>query len=58
VGIGTTSTLISFPIAKNNGLVASVFVFDTVRFNFNFVEFYFYSLKIVSLKSSLLILLY
>jgi hypothetical protein len=38
VGVGTTSTLITFPVTKNNGLVASVFVFDTVRFNFNFVE--------------------
>ncbi len=38
VGIGSTTTIISLPIQKNNALVANVYVFDTVRFNFNYVE--------------------
>ena len=38
VGIGSTSNILSLPIGKNNGLVANVFILDTVRFDFNYVE--------------------
>jgi hypothetical protein len=38
VGIGSTTTIISLPIQRNSALVANVFVFDTVRFDFNYVE--------------------
>lgn len=38
VGVGLTSNILSIPVGKNNGLVANIFVLDTVRFNFNYIE--------------------